>query len=339
VSDAAGDPHAALDEVARILGDARSVLITSHRRPDGDGTGSMVGLASLLRAAGKEAVLYSPDLIPRRYKWLPLLKGLVHRVPASARFDATIVVDCADLQLLGDALPPPEARGVLISLDHHAAGRPFGDVTVCDPDAAAVSVLVARLARRLGWSIPADAATGLYVSLISDTGGFRHANTNVEALRLAAELVAAGAQPSAIASRLEERSTPGKLKLLGSVLGTLEMACGGKAALLTVTAEMVETAAASWDDIEGLVYWARGIEGVVVGVLLATARGGGVRVSMRSRDNKLDVGAVCLGLGGGGHPGAAGCHLDSDLGGARQAVIEALAAALKPKVPTAPIDP
>jgi bifunctional oligoribonuclease and PAP phosphatase NrnA len=325
---------AALDRVAELLAGAQRVLLTSHRRPDGDGTGSMVGLASLLRGAGKEAVLYSPDLIPRRYKWLPLLKSLIHKVPSTARFDVTVIVDCADLHMVADALPPPEVRGTLVSLDHHAAGHPFGDITVCDPGAAAVSVIVARLARRLGWSLAPDAATALYVSLISDTGGFRHANTNVEAMQLAAELVAAGAQPAAIASRLEERSTPGKLRLLGAALSSIDVVCNGKVALLTVTADMVETTGGHWDDIEGFVYWARGIEGVLVGVLLTTARGGGVRVSMRARDNRLDVGAVCLGLGGGGHPGAAGCHLDTDLIGARQVVIEALGAALVP--PAAP---
>ena len=323
---------AALDRAARLLQGARRVLLTSHRRPDGDGTGSMVGLASLLRAAGKEAILYSPDLIPRRYKWLPLLKGLVHKVPATPGFDVTVVVDCADLEMVADVLPPPAVRGTLLSLDHHAAGHPFGDVAVCDPSAAAVSVLVARIAARNGWPITPDAATALYVSLISDTGGFRHANTNVEAMRLAADLVAAGAQPAAIATRLEERSNPGKLRLLGAALSSVEVACGGKIAFITVTAEMVESSGGHWDDIEGLVYWARGLEGVVVGVLLTTARGGGVRVSMRVRDNKLDVGAVCLALGGGGHPGAAGCHLATDLPGARQVVIDALAAALAPPV-------
>jgi phosphoesterase RecJ-like protein len=326
---------AALDEVARILDGAQRVLLTSHRRPDGDGTGSMVGLASLLRTAGKEAVLYTPDLIPRRYKWLPLLKSVVHKVPPGVRFDATVVVDCADLQMVADVLPPPEVRGVLVSLDHHAAGHPFGDVTVCDPSAAAVSVIIARLARRLGWAIPVDAATALYVSLISDTGGFRHANTNVEAMRLGAELVEAGAQPAAIASRLEERSTVGKLKLLGASLGTIEVVCGGKVALLQVNAEMVESTGGSWDDIESLVYWARGVEGAVAGVLITTARGGGVRVSMRARDQRIDVGAVCLGLGGGGHPGAAGCHLDMDLAAARLVVIDALAAALAAAAPKA----
>ena len=88
------------------------------------------------------------------------------------------------------------------------------------------------------------------------------------------------------------------------MLSTLELHCAGRAGMLTVTTDMVEGARASWEDIEGMVNWARNVEGVQVGVLLTAAKGGGVRVSMRSRSEKVDVGKVCLTLGGGGHPGA-----------------------------------
>src|SRR5215468_7929466 len=194
----------ALELVCEKLRDSQRILLTSHRRPDGDGTGSMAGLASLLRAQGKTAVIYSVDPIARRYKWLPLVHTTVQTISFDERFDCTIVVDCADVTLLGDTLPPPEVRGHLITLDHHASGHPFGDTAVWDPTAAAVGVLVHRVAVREGWPITIEAAIPLYVSLISDTGGFRHANTNPEALSVAAELIRAGVVPSAIAASLEE---------------------------------------------------------------------------------------------------------------------------------------
>jgi bifunctional oligoribonuclease and PAP phosphatase NrnA len=303
---------------------AQRVLLTSHRRPDGDGTGSMAGLASLLRAQGKEAIIYSVDSIARRYKWLPLVNTTVHTIPFDERFDCTIVVDCADISLLGDTLPPPEVCGTLITLDHHASGHPFGDIAVWDPTAAAVSVIVHRIATMERWPITPEAAVPLYVSLISDTGGFRHANTNAEALRVGSDLVRAGVVPSTIAASLEERPSPGKLRLLGSVLSTLELHCAGRAGVLSVTTDMVEGARASWEDIEGMVNWARNVDGVQVGVLLTTAKGGGVRVSMRSRSDKIDVGKVCMTLGGGGHPGAGGCHLNGDLTTTKDKVVRAL---------------
>ena len=307
-----------------VLRRAERILLTSHRRPDGDGTGSMAGLASLLRARGKIAVIYSVDPIGRRYKWLPLVHTTVNTIPFDERFDCTVVVDCADVTLLGDTLPPPEVCGRLITLDHHASGHPFGDIPVWDPTAAAVGVLVHRVAMREGWPITIETAIPLYVSLISDTGGFRHANTNAEALYVGAELIRAGVVPSTIAASLEERPSPGKLRLLGAVLSTLELHCAGRAGVLSVTTNMVEGARASWEDIEGMVNWARNVEGVQVGVLLTTAKGGGVRVSMRSRSDRVDVGRVCMALGGGGHPGAGGCHMPGDLVTTKDRVVHAL---------------
>ena len=314
----------AMVRACELLRRAERILLTSHRRPDGDGTGSMAGLASLFRARGQTAVIYSVDPIGRRYRWLPLVGTTVHMIPFDERFDCTVVVDCADITLLGDTLPPPEVRGHLITLDHHASGHPFGDIAVWDPTAAAVGVLVHRNAVREGWPITYEAAVPLYVALISETGGFRHANTNAEALSVGAELIRAGVVPSAIAASLEERPSPGKLRLLGAVLATLELHCAGRAGVLSVTTDMVEGARASWEDIEGMVNWARNVDGVQVGVLLTTAKGGGVRVSMRSRSEKVDVGKVCMMLGGGGHPGAGGCHIPGDLVTTKDRVVRAL---------------
>ncbi|MBA3465529.1 MAG: DHH family phosphoesterase [Deltaproteobacteria bacterium] len=318
------DVDAALARACDVIRKAERILLTSHRRPDGDGTGSMAGLASMMRALGKTAVIYSVDPIARRYKWLPLVNTTVNTIPFDERFDCTIVVDCADISLLGDTLPPPEVSGVLITLDHHASGHPFGDIAVWDPAAAAVGVLVVRIAQREGWKITPEAAVPLYVSLISDTGGFRHANTNAEALRVGSILIEHGVVPSTIAASLEERPSPGKLRLLGSVLSTLELHCAGRAGVLSVTTDMVEGARASWEDIEGMVNWGRNVEGVQVGVLLTTAKGGGVRVSMRSRSDKVDVGRVCMTLGGGGHPGAGGCHMTDTLAATKEKVVRAL---------------
>jgi phosphoesterase RecJ-like protein len=309
-----------------LLGAARRVMVTCHLAPDGDAVGSMSALAALLGAAGRTVTLYNPDPAPRALRFLPHIARLGPR-PAGPH-DLTIVVDCGDRKLLGPRFPGPEVTGPLLVLDHHATSRPFGDVYFCDPAAASIGVLCARLADRLGWPIDTDAAQGIYVSLVSDTGWFRYANTNAEAFALAARLVEAGAvDPWAVAQRLGEEIPLARYRLLAAALAAIELEHGGRVALLTVTEAMVRAAGAKWEHTEGLVGYARAIEGVEVGCLLAPGREGGTRVSLRAK-GKIDAGAVCAQFGGGGHPGAAGCTLPVAPDAARVLILEALGVAL-----------
>ena len=313
-----------------LLAAGGKVLMTCHRGPDGDAFGSMVAMTALLRSRGHAQVtMYNPDLVPRHLKWMPMRKSLVHRVPKGARYDLTVVMDCGDAKLLGRDFPGSDITGKVVVLDHHASGRPFGDVFLCDPQAASVGVLVARLADRLGWPIGGDAALALYVSLVSDTGWFRHSNTNAEALRLAARLVEQhGVDPWFVSEQMTEQGSLGRCRLISAALATLEPAHDGKVMFMTVTEAMVRDAKANWDDTEGLVNYARSIRGVECGVLITPAKGGGCRVSLRSKAHIIDAGVVCLELGGGGHPGAAGCVLPGELAEVRATVDKALGVAL-----------
>lgn len=332
----AEDAMTPFDRAVDVIRRADTILLATHRGPDGDGVGSMVALASLLRSQGKTPTLFTEDLVPRNLKWLPFARSFVRTLAADARFDATIVVDCGDPQLLGPGFPAPEVTGTVVALDHHASHRPFGDVFVSDPDAACVGVLVARIARRLGWRISKEAAQGLFVSLVADTGSFSYSNANAEAFHLAAELVGAGyVDPWAIHERMNENVPVSRYRLLAAALGTLELAADGRLAFLQITEQMLADVKASWEDSEGVVNYARGIAGVECGVLLTPAKGGGVRVSMRSKGRAIDAGAVCARLGGGGHRGAAGCTLPGDLPTARRVVEDALVAALEGAVPSA----
>jgi phosphoesterase RecJ-like protein len=203
----------ALTQACDRLRDAQRILLTSHRRPDGDGTGSMCGLASLLRAVGKTAVIYSVDPIARRYKWMPLANTCVHTIPFDERFDCTIVVDCAGhLAARRHAAP---ARG-LRHVDHARSPRERSPVRR-HPGVGSRRLRGRRAGPSdrpsgSGGSSPPRPRSPLYVSVISDTGGFRHANTNAEALHVGSSLVAAGVVPSTIAASLDERPSPGKLR-------------------------------------------------------------------------------------------------------------------------------
>ncbi len=317
---------ATLSDVAEKLRNAETFMVTCHRGPDGDSVGSMVALASLLRRQGKEAVLYTPDLVPRNLKWLPLTNDVKRKLTPEDKFDVTIVVDCGDVKLLGEEFPKKDVTGDIVAIDHHASHEPFGDLFWTDSSASSVGVLVSRLAKELGWDLSRESALGLYVSLVSDTGWFRYSNTNAEAFRLAAELTEEHAvDPWELSERMTEGATLGRYRLLAAVLSTLETVRGGKLAFLKVTADMVKACDASWEDTEGLVNYARSLRGVECGVLISPAKQGGTRISLRSRGRLVDAGVVCKKFGGGGHIGAAGCTLPGDdLDEARKAIEKAL---------------
>jgi phosphoesterase RecJ-like protein len=310
-----------LEDVVRLVRAGRRFLVTGHANPDGDALGSMLATLHGLRALGKEVVAYDHDAAPRRLAFLPGAGDLVTDAAAlRGPFDATFVHDCGDAHLLGDRFPSRAVTGPLVVVDHHASGREFGDVSLRDTSAAAVGVIVARLLSALGVPLDATIAECLWCSLASDTGWFRYSSTNAETMQLATACVEAGAVPWDFARRSEESQPPERLKLMARVFDTLELV--GAVALFTLERATLTATGTSTAEAEGLVGYARALDGVEVGVMLYE-QDGGVRVSLRSK-GAVDVGAVAASLGGGGHRAAAGCFVRGSLADVRRRVLEAI---------------
>ena len=316
-----------LDDIARLVAGGKRFLVGAHARPDGDALGSMLATMHALKSLGKDVVAYNRDRAPERLRGLPGATDVVTK-PPNTRFDGTFVHDCGDVRLLGENFPPATVTGPVVVLDHHASTRPYGDLVYRDPTASAVGVLVGRLIRRLDIKLNADMAQCLWCSLASDTGWFRYSATNVETMQLATDCVAAGAEPWRFARMSEEEAPVARLRLLREVLGTLEILDIGpnrRAAFLAVEERHLSAARAQPEMAEGFVNYARGLEGVEVGVLLQVTRQG-IRVSLRGKGG-LDVGVVAAAFDGGGHKNAAGCLLPAPLEAARDVLVAALSAA------------
>jgi phosphoesterase RecJ-like protein len=297
----------ALDEVAQVLSGGHAFLLPLHEAPDGDTLGSTLALAICLERTGKSAVVASPDAVPPAYRFLPGSGAVRGWGDVGGGFDAAVFVDCGDMDRAGGGDVRPRCR-VVVNIDHHPTNPRFGDINLVDPGAAAAGEIVAQILDRLGWPVDPAVATCLYVALMTDTGSFRYANTTAAALRLAARLVDAGASPYDIAGAVYENQPPAHIGLVGRALLSLRVSPSGRAAWMRLGREDFAAAGASEDDTEGVVNYARMVRGVEVGFLLREDARGGVRVSLRSRQT-VDVGLLAAGLGGGGHPRAAGAHL------------------------------
>lgn len=306
-----------IKKAVQIARSGQRFLVACHRRPDADSLGSALGLIKTLRAIGKDAELFMPESVPRSLLFLMEGEDSLSEVPAGVRFDATWVMDIASRALLPPGLPGPEVTGPLVIVDHHHAHDDLGDIVVRDTGASATGEVVVRMIDELGLrELPEGAATPLYAAIVSDTGGFRYSTTRPATLRLGARLVEAGADPWQVASHLFERWEPARLRLLSSIIATLETAFEGRAAIMRVTREMLDICGANDDMVEGMVNYARRVQGVEIGALLwewpvkdAVGNHVETKISLRS-SGKADVSVIAAALGGGGHRAAAATQLN-----------------------------
>ena len=318
------------EQLIALFGSHQRFLITSHANPDGDAIGSEIGLLRLLRRAGKEAQIWNFHPTPGTYRALPDSAGIHFGVepPAGfpAAFDCAVVLECPTLDRTG--LAAPLSQLPLVNIDHHLGNALYGVVTWVDTTAPAVGVMVAALARQLAIPIDPETADCLLLALVSDTGGFRFSNATPVAFEAAATLVREGARPEQVSQWLHESQPEGTVRLLGEMLGTLELHDDGRVATVHLTQGMFDRAGAVAGDSEGLVDSPRSIAGVAVVALLRELGPGQWKVSLRSR-GPVDVQAVAQRRGGGGHKNAAGCKVEGDLGALKATLVAELTVALE----------
>jgi len=306
-----------IEKALEVARSGHRFLVACHRRPDADSLGSALGLIRTLRAIGKEATLFMPEPIPDSLLFLMQGEEGIAEVPEGTRFDATWVMDIAAKALLPRGFPGPEVTGPVVIVDHHHAHDDVGDIVFRDTDAAATGEVVVRLIEGLGLdSIPEGAATPIYAAIVSDTGGFRYQTTRPATLRLGARLLEEGVDPWQVAYQLFERWAPARLQLLAAIIATLETSFDGRAAIMRVTREMLEDSGADDDMVEGMVNYARRVEGAEIGALLwewpvrdASGERMETKVSLRS-SGTADVSEIAAALNGGGHRAAAATQLD-----------------------------
>lgn len=306
-----------IGKALEVIRNGDRFLVACHRRPDADSLGSALGLIKTLRAVGKEATLFMPEVIPDSLVFLMEGERPLEEIPPGRRFDATWVMDIAAKALLPPGLPGREVTGPLVIVDHHHAHDDVGDIVFRDTNAAATGEVVIDLIEALGLeSLPEGSATPLYAAIVSDTGGFRYATTKAATLRLGARLVDEGAQPWQVAYQLFESWEPQRLRLLSAIIATLETTFDGRVAIMRVTRQMMDICGANDDMVEGMVNYARRVKGVEIGALLwewpvqdAKGRHIETKISLRSRGD-VDVSVIAAALHGGGHRAAAATQLD-----------------------------
>jgi phosphoesterase RecJ-like protein len=305
-----------LKAIADALRQHDRYLVVTHENPDGDALGSLLAMSLALRQLGKDAVMYlaGQTPLPREYVFMPL-DELVREPPADAADRVLLAVDCAKEDRMGDEAIRSRAPLVL-NIDHHHDNTRFGDVNLIVADASSTGEVLRDVFSELGVELTPELAEPLYIALVTDTGRFQYANTTPKALRLAAELVEAGADIHAVFQEVYESVEFAKLKLLARALGRAEVLEGGRIVVSHLLRGDFAEVGASEPYSEGIIDYLRAVEGAELAVLIREQLSRSAHAhkgSLRSSIDELDVSVIARRFGGGGHRQAAGFSTDLPL--------------------------
>ncbi len=307
-------------ETADFLLNRDHFLILCHRNPDGDTLGSGYALRNALRALGKQAQLICNDLPGRKFSYLFPTEEL--KSHTDARIETVVSVDVADCNLLGSALSVYQNR-IDLAIDHHRSHRPFAPFALVDKNAAANCEIIYRLLLEMKAEITKELADFLYAGIMTDTGCFCYRNVTPATHRIAADLIALGADFGEINHQLFEVISQRELLLQKKVLEDLTYHCGGKVAMITITLDLLHKTKVSESELDGITALPRKIEGVEIGIVIKQRGEEEYKISMRS-SGLIDVSKICEKFQGGGHVGAAGCTLYGDLDSVKERLLYAV---------------
>ena len=291
-------------------------LVVTHENPDGDALGSLLAATLALRHLGKDAVMYLPGTtpLPAEYDFMPL-DDLVREAPADGAERVLLAVDCAKAERIGDDAAVSGAPLVL-DVDHHHDNTRFGDLNLIVADASSTGEVLRDLFEELGIELTPELAEPLYIAVVTDTGRFQYANTTPKALRLAAELVDAGANIHAVFQQVYESVDFAKLKLLARALDRAAVLEGGRIVVSHLLRTDFAEVGAAEPYSEGIIDYLRAVEGAELAVLVREQLNEAAHAhkgSLRSSIDELDVSAIARRFGGGGHRQAAGFSTDLPL--------------------------
>jgi phosphoesterase RecJ-like protein len=317
------------NQIGDIIRAHQSFLVAGHVRPDGDVLACQIALGLTLQSLGKTVEVWNPDGMSRKYSFLPH-SDLVCRPPKKPRaFDVIIAVDTATHDRLGSIRERIASRKVFLNLDHHHSNTRYGEINWIEPAAAASGELVHQLLRDNRWPVTPAIAANLFIAIATDTGSFQYSNTTPHTLRLAAELVEAGANVAELSRQCFQSYPLGRVRLVQLALAGMKLSADNRVAFVWLTPEMYRQSGALHKDSEGLIDHVRAIDSVIVAAIFEQDDGGIIRISLRSKSDKVNVDKVAAKFGGGGHAAAAGARIPGEAAAVEAAVLKAIEDAVR----------
>ncbi|MHC4636753.1 MAG: DHH family phosphoesterase [Planctomycetota bacterium] len=319
------------DKAIELINKSSNILLTTHIRPDGDACGSIIALCKNLAVMGKSVQPLMLSEIPQWYEFLFEKKPAVLESDytfeqlkdgSANKYDLVIIVDTncyGQLPKFEEYLKQNE-KAVLV-IDHHVTSDALGDVELVDPTAAAAGLVVFDLFKYAQWPVTPEIAMALFVAIATDTGWFQFNNTDSRALRVCADLIDSGVNPTQVHRDLYHNLSPQRFNLTTAMLNTLKLHFNGRYAEQYILQTHFEQTGATYQDTENLIDQCRKISSVEAAALFVEQKDGRIKCSLRSTSS-IDVRRIAQKFGGGGHVMAAGLHLPGPVDNARKIIYE-----------------
>ena len=290
-----------IERAAKLIADSSDIVVISHERPDGDAVGSLLALTLALKEKGKQVLPVLDEGLPKKWRFLPGADLIKAELPDGEHL--IITVDSADNHRLGGV----DVSRVDINIDHHPSNTLFGTINLVEPGAASTTLLLHRLIPQLDLPVNVDIARNLLTGLITDTLGFRTNSVTPDTLRIAAELIEAGADISELYREAMLGRTFEAARYWAHGLSRMDMRDGVIWSSLLVSDR--EQAKYPGTDDADLIDVLTTIEGPRVAVLFIEDADGSVKMSFRALPG-IDVSQLAAQFGGGGHELAAGAKIE-----------------------------
>ncbi len=319
-----------IQRILEVVRPRETFCVVGHVRPDGDCIGSQLALALALKNQGKKVVCWNEDDLPRKLEFLDP-DHLMQKPRPGQRFDCVIATDCASFERLGKAGGCLPDHKVCINIDHHESNTRYADINWIDPREPSTGELIFRLMEVANWPVTPAIADCLFTAISTDTGSFQYPTTRPATYYVAGKLVDRGADLAKVCNEVYQSYPLSRARLLRHVYNKFRLTHDNQIAYFWLKKADYARTGADPADSEGLIDHIRAIEPVVVACVFEEMEPDLIRVSLRSKNEKVDVNEIAGRFGGGGHPAAAGARIRGTPLSVQRRVINALRRALDSK--------
>lgn len=298
--------HRTAQQIYNHIKSVTNIALVSHPNPDGDTLGAAVAFAEYLQTLGKSVQIFCLTPVPDKFNFLCNIHLISNDPNVFLQMDAITVLDCGDLRYAGIAEILKDNMATIINIDHHATNQKYGHLNMVIPDAASTTEVVYTFFKANAIQITPSMATALLTGLITDTDNFSNSATSYTSLTASSELLRLGANWTIIHHSLVQNKSIALLKLWGLILSRLTKKENSDMAYTYLTMKDMAQYEINDDDVEGISNFLNKLDGAKISLFIKETAGGKIKGSFRTTNDDVDVSALALKMGGGGHKKAAG---------------------------------